>query len=237
MIVTCPACSTRYHAVDDTVGNRARRVRCVKCAHEWVIDPVTGVTSTEHAGAGESSNGAGASSAQTARPAAAMASGAADSGTGGAVYLTRPARPRHLDMLISALAALVVLAAIVFGLWHARVSIVRAFPSLGGLYRLVGVEVNAVGMEIRNTKWQIEDHGGVPVLVVSGKVANISKETLAVPRLRLVLRDGDKHELYHWTVILERKELKPGDFTRFSTTLKNPPLEAHDVQIRFAPKK
>ncbi|MDF1721294.1 MAG: zinc-ribbon domain-containing protein [Minwuia sp.] len=38
MILTCPACATRYVIGDDVFQAGAREVRCVKCSHRWTSD-------------------------------------------------------------------------------------------------------------------------------------------------------------------------------------------------------
>ncbi len=49
MIVTCPACSTRYNIQPIALGGAGRKVRCSKCGHNWVQPPPASPTGTKPA--------------------------------------------------------------------------------------------------------------------------------------------------------------------------------------------
>ncbi len=39
MILQCPACNARYAVPDHAIGANGRTVKCVKCAHQWFVEP------------------------------------------------------------------------------------------------------------------------------------------------------------------------------------------------------
>jgi predicted Zn finger-like uncharacterized protein len=48
MIITCPACATRYDLPDGAIGAEGRTVRCANCRESWFEPGEGGVTAAEH---------------------------------------------------------------------------------------------------------------------------------------------------------------------------------------------
>jgi len=241
MIIKCPSCETRYNVPDNTVGERARKVRCAKCAHEWVIAP------HEEAAASEPQVPAPAPQAENPRAAAAVAEVVTEQSdeTEADEPMVRlrsdarrasrnlKARRAAADIVATLVLSALILGGMAFALIAARVTIVRALPMTASLYGALGIPVNALGIEIREKNWQIAQQNGLPVLTIKGTITNTTRRGLAIPPMELTLRDDKRRELYHWIVVLDAKRLKPGETQPFQIIQKNPPLEAHDVEIKF----
>lgn len=130
-------------------------------------------------------------------------------------------------------ATTIVLAALVVGALGSRASIVRALPDLAGFYAAIGMPVNLRGLEFRNVRTTKEVHDGTPVLIIEGEIANVTRGTADVPRLRFAVSGGDDKELYTWTSLLPRPTLTSGESVTFRSRLASPPAEGNEVIVRF----
>jgi len=115
-----------------------------------------------------------------------------------------------------------------------RVEIVRGWPQAASLYGLFGIEVNSAGIEFRDVTYNLETEDGLSVFAVRGSVMNVTDQALAIPRVRLSLRDEAGIELYHWTIVLDQTRLDPNETANFVTRLSSPPPGASDLEVRFA---
>ena len=92
-----------------------------------------------------------------------------------------------MSRLQTAILVLLVVDCIVVG-W--RPEIVRALPQTSSFYKLVGLSVNLRGLAFDGVATTTEQHEGVPVLVVEGKIINVARTVADVPRLKFIVRDA-----------------------------------------------
>ena len=139
-----------------------------------------------------------------------------------------------LSRLQTAILALALLDTILVG-W--RSDVVRALPQTASFYSLLGLPVNLRGLTFDNVATATEQHEGVPILVVEGNVINATRRTEDVPRLKFILRNAARQEIYSWTAVPARASLSPGEGVGFRTRLASPSTEARDVVVRFVTRR
>ena len=114
-----------------------------------------------------------------------------------------------------------------------RSDVVRIMPQTASLYAAIGLPVNLRGLAFTELVTTKEIQDGVAVLLVQGTIANVSRQQLDVPRVRLALRNAAGGEIYSWTMPPSRAVLAPGDAQPFQTRLASPPAEGREVVVRF----
>jgi predicted Zn finger-like uncharacterized protein len=139
-----------------------------------------------------------------------------------------------LSRLQTAILALVLIDTIVVAWRH---DIVRALPQTASFYALLGLPVNVRGLSFDDVVTTTEQHEGVQILVVEGNIVNTVRRVIDVPRLKFVVRNAARQEIYSWTAVPSRASLSPGEVVAFRTRLASPPPEAHDVILRFVTRR
>lgn len=114
-----------------------------------------------------------------------------------------------------------------------RPEIVAALPQTNSFYKLVGLSVNLRGLGFDGVVTTMEQHEGIPVLVIEGKIVNGARTVADVPPLKFILRNANRQEIYAWTAVPSRTLLPPGEAVSFRTELPSPPPDTHDVFLRF----
>ena len=227
MILTCPACATRYQADEAKFPPQGRQVRCAKCGHVWHQPGPMAVAEPEIATASESAEAHEPSLSRT-RAFAPAATVAPES------------EPLARGAMLAVAAGWILLVAVILAIgffavrYRQEISVI--WPQSAGVYSSLGLKVNAHGIDFVHVDYRREKEDGQVVLAVSGHIVNSGSRELPVPQnVRVTLSDANNHELYHWSFTPNVQTLKPGQSSPFLTRLSSPPAAARHLEVRFAP--
>lgn len=131
---------------------------------------------------------------------------------------------------------LALLGGTLFGLWHERAQVVERFPATAPLYKALGapLEILGEGLEFRGVGSEMIKEGRTPVLVVRGVIANVVKDTRAVPLLRLVLLDTGGGTIQEAFGKPRKDSLDAGQQMGFQIRMENPSAAAVRYEVTFA---
>jgi len=241
MILTCPQCATRYQTDAALFAPPGRKVKCAKCAHVWLQAAPPPESDLEMA---VEERSAPRPIEEPAPQRSAYAPPREVYAPAQDAYVPAPSIPAKAQTPSTPWSTRLGLAAGWLGLalivlvigWAAetyRQQIASLWPQSSSLYSALGLKVNARGIDIVDPADHVEKEDGQFVLVVSGKLVNITQRELTVPPLSVVLTDDDMRALYQWSFSPGASTLKPGESVPFRTRLSSPPSGVKHLQIRF----
>ncbi len=242
MILSCPACATRYVVDPRSLGTDGRRVRCARCRHVWIATaPPEAIAAAAETITPPEPAVAPPQEPNDAPPPEPAPAFRPTPGTN--LPARRSKIPRGLVLGWAALAAAVVgLAAFVYA---ARDDIADAWPATRRLYDLLGIEVAAAPaapehpqvlphFEVREVATDFVEAAGALTLRVRGRVVNLAPEAFDVPDLRATLLGADGRRLRSWTFQPHIGRLGPGESSQFETVLENPTTNAERLEVTLA---
>ena len=241
MILTCPACGTRYQADEAKFPPDGRMVRCAKCSHVWhqaglsrAPEPDLAIIAPEPAATPEAQqtqdepdpifSRIGAFAPRPPEPAAPKV----------------PREPIAWGAMLGVAAGWIALIAVVLVIGYSAVKyrqeIAMIWPQSAGVYSSLGLKVNNRGIDFAHVDYHRESEDGQVVLAVTGTIVNDGDRELPVPQsVRVTLSDASNHEIYHWNFTPNVQTLKPGQSATFLTRLSSPPAAASHLEVRFSP--
>jgi len=114
-----------------------------------------------------------------------------------------------------------------------RVDLVRLFPQTAPLYAAIGLPVNLLGVDFARLTARADTGDDVPVLVVDGRLANVTQRAVRLPRLRFSLRDHRGQEVFDWAEAPPKALLAPGESLPFQSRLVSPPERGREIVVAF----
>lgn len=213
MIITCPECATRYHLDPAALPPIGRMVRCASCGHRWQARPPADTPMLVEA----SVQPPPAEPLALKRPAAPPGSARRGSWTGVLGW-------------VAGVCLVLMAASAILG----REEIVAAFPASAEIYQKVGLDVHTgFGLEFADVTSQRLAERGVAILVVEGRIVNISGRRHAVPPVRLTLLDGGGRALQEELLRPEVEMLAEDGATRFTGRVVDPVDQARNFSVTF----
>src|SRR3984957_973178 len=171
MILTCPACATRYKADEAKLPPQGRQVRCAKCGHNWHQPGPEPQTAPEPEPA-----------AVAAVPDSSPEPVRIDPPSHAGVSRSRAPAPSAqkeraslLPMLGVALGWIGLIAVVLLiGLSAVRYrqEITVIWPQSAGVYNRLGMKVDAQGIDFTQVDYHRESEDGQVVLAVTGQIVN-----------------------------------------------------------------
>ena len=258
MILTCPECATRYEIDSAKFPAAGRKVRCKKCGHVWFQAGESGAV--DQPPAPSEPPPAPAIVEEPPRPAppifatepgndpeddAPPARAYRGTVTASESFAPEPVaakKAKAANRNSLRLAALVVgwialigaVLMIALAATSYRQQVAHAWPKSSSLFAHIGMPVNTRGLDFADVRHMSQSEDGQPVLVITGKLVNVSARAVDVPTLHVTLSDAGKNAIYDWSFSAAAHVLAPGQAAAFHTRLSNPPPAARHVDIRFA---
>jgi len=240
VIVSCPACATRFSLDATLLGPSGRNVRCAKCGHRWRQEPPEAAPAelpplepNQPAPAPEPER------PPVAPGLAALLGGqavqpSADAPRAGIVVPPRlqPAKPaRKIGVwpwfLLAGIVCGLLVAAYIF-----QASIAKLIPGANDLYSLIGLGPEDPAKELMIGNLKSEQRSGL--LAIRGDVFNPTEYPLKMPPLYLTAKDEAGKQLGDGLMFrTQESEIAPGETITFRILYENAPQGIRKFGVTF----
>lgn len=257
VIVSCPACATRFSLDAALLGTKGRTVRCAKCSHKWKQlpppDEAPGEASVEVAAAAPAESPPVAEVAAPAAPAPAAPAQVQAPAPAPVPETVAPPTPRPEQRPTGPITVppklrpmapskrtgyipLVLMLGVLVGLLAAGYffsgAIARVVPGADMIYKLIGLSATDPTdvLQLGNLKTEMR---GTSVLSIRGELFNPSEYPQDIPPMMVILSDKDAKQIGVMPFRLQEARIEPGETISFRKIYQDPPAGTQSVTVNF----
>ncbi|MHB8287121.1 MAG: MJ0042-type zinc finger domain-containing protein [Caulobacteraceae bacterium] len=224
MILTCPACASRYFVDEAKLPPQGRQVRCAACGESWRAEP--NVELLDLTPQFDPIHEAAEPELAPTTPAEALPKAFRQQVQ--AQQRTRAAVAAGVVWAgMAASLTVLVLLSVVF-----RVQVVKVWPRTAGVYAALKLPVNPLGLAPDNVVASQGLQNGHAALIVTGAERNVATQTVAPAPMRVSVYDKSGARLLS-RVVLPAGPIAPGESRPFAASFVDPPMAGVQVGVDF----
>jgi predicted Zn finger-like uncharacterized protein len=259
MILECPSCNAKYDIPDSALNRHGRDVRCAACKHKWhqqalftgdfeeeaPLDTPDDIDIQKNMDAIREQVEAEEDSGSEAPPEKEAEKPIED------YKIPESVKPDHTKeplleekiskslkgRLLSYLLAFVTFFFLVFAVMILFSSaILNAWPGSLQIYQMMGAPITVAGEGLvieELTAENRQDKDGAKVLVLSGRIVNLTEQMIAVPNMSATLGLSDNIKGESWIIPAPVDTIAPQGSFRFKADYQNIPTDIKDVHFTF----